>query len=151
HVLVKGWLDSLPLAPKTKCHVRNAFHLLFYFARWWKLTTQNPIDLVRQSSQRLEDPRVLTHTEFKALVGKLGEPYRTMVLVAGCLGLRASEIVGLKWGDVNWIDLSVFIRRSVVAGREEATKNRASKKPVPLDPELAAALLDWYGFFGSPI
>jgi integrase len=142
-VLVKGWLDSLLLAPKTKCHIRSAFHLLFYFARWWKLTTQNPIDLVRQSAERLEEPRVLAPTQFKALVGELQEPYRTMVLVAGCLGLRASELVGLKWGDVDWANLSVFIRRSVVAGREEATKNKASKKPVPLDPDLATALLNW--------
>jgi integrase len=31
----------------------------------------------------------------------------------------------------------------VVAGREAGTKNTASRKPVPLDPELATALVAW--------
>jgi integrase len=34
-----------------------------------------------------------------------------MVLVAACLGLRASEIVGLQWQDLSWEDLTVFILR----------------------------------------
>lgn len=90
-------------------------------------------------------PRVLTPEEFRALLGELQEPYQTMALVSGCLGLRASEVMGLKWQDVNWQDLSVYVSRSVVAGRTEATKTEASQKPVLLDPDLAAALLRWRG------
>jgi integrase len=41
--------------------------------------------------------------------------------------------------------LSLDVRRSVVAGREDATKTEASEKPVPLDPELTTALLNWRG------
>ncbi len=142
-VLVKGWLDSLPLAPKTKTHIRNAFHLLFYFARWWKLTKDNPIELVRTSNERLKDPRVITPDQFKALLDELKMPYRTMIIVAGCLGLRASEVMGLQWGDLDWNNLTVFVKRSVVAGRKAETKTKASKKPIPLDPSLATELLKW--------
>lgn len=142
---VADWLTSLSLAPKTKAHIRNAFHLLYQWARRWKMIDQNPIELVRQSNKRLKAPRVLTSKEFKALLGELAEPYKTMVMVSGCLGLRASEVMGLKWGDVDWENLQVFVRRSVVAGREAATKTEASQKPVPLDPDLATALLQWRG------
>jgi len=31
-----------------------------------------------------------------SVLGELSAPYRTMVLIAACLGLRASEIVGLQ-------------------------------------------------------
>jgi integrase len=147
---VKDWLKSLkgkktekPLAPKTKAHIRNTLYLLFQWARRWKLVDHNPIQLVRQSTKRLKIPRVLTPEEFQALLVQLREPYRTMVIVAGCTGVRACEIMGLKWGAIDWDRLSMDIRCSVVAGREDATKTEASEKPVPLDPELATALLSW--------
>ncbi len=75
------WLASLELAPKTKSHIRNLFHLLFQWACRRELTDRNPIKLVRQSNRRLNDPRVLTPEEFKALLAELEEPYRTMVVV----------------------------------------------------------------------
>ena len=140
---VSDWLSSLPLAPKTKGNIRNALHLLFQWARRWKMIESNPIELVRQTNRRLKAPRVLTPLEFQALLRELPEPYKTMVTVAGCLGLRASEVMALKWGDIDWENLSVFVRRSAVAGRIDETKTEASQHPLPLDPDVATALLDW--------
>ena len=140
---VLDWLTSLPLAPKTKAHIRNALHLLFQWARRWKMIDSNPIELVRQSNRRLKAPRVLTPEEFQLLIQELHDPSKTMVMVSGCLGLRASEVVGLRWGDIDWENLTVFVRRSVVGGRIDETKTEASAKPLPLDPDLATVLLDW--------
>jgi len=66
-----------------------------------------------------------------------------MVLVAMCLGLRRSEISGLKWSDFNWVDRQVLIQRSVIANREGAVKTKKSKARLPLDPALIAVLEDW--------
>ena len=44
---------------------------------------------------------------------------------------------------MNWHDLAIFVKRSVVAGREGSTKTEASQKPVPLDSDLAKAILHW--------
>ena len=140
---VSDWLKALPLAPKTRGHIRNALHLLFQWARRWKMIDSNPIELVRQSNRRLKAPRVLTPQEFQALLQELRYPYKTMVTVSGCLGLRASEVMGLKWDDIDWENLAVFVRCSVVAGRIDETKTEASQHPLPLDPDLATALLDW--------
>jgi hypothetical protein len=40
--------------------------------------------------------RILTVEQFCALPPFLKEPFRPMVIVAQCLGLRVSEIMGLK-------------------------------------------------------
>lgn len=145
-IAVRDWLATLKLAPVTKGHIRALLHLLFQWAGQCELTDRNPVEFIRlKNTRRLRDPRVLTPAEFRALVAELKEPYRTMALLAGYTGLRASEIVGLQWGDVDWDHLVVFVRRSVVAGLVEATKNAASQKPVPLDPVLATALLKWRG------
>jgi integrase len=42
-------------------------------------------------------PRVLAPEQFHSLLPLIREPFRTMVLIAGCLGLRVSEIVALQW------------------------------------------------------
>ena len=63
-----------------------------------------------------------------------------MVMVAASLGLRASEIVGLQWQDLNWEDLTVLIRRGVVNGRSGDTKTEASQESLPIDSRLARSL-----------
>lgn len=138
---VESWLKSLALAPKTKAHVRGVMRVLFQCARRWDYISSNPIDLVRQSAKRRGTPRVLTAPELCALVGELGQPYRLMVLIAGCLGLRASEVIGLQWQDFDWDALTVIVRRGVVHGRVGNTKTVASQKPIPLDPALASEIL----------
>jgi integrase len=64
-----------------------------------------------------------------------------MVLVAGCLGLRVSEIVGLQWTDFDFDNLTVLVPRSIVHGRAGEVKTEYSRDHVPLDPALANALL----------
>src|SRR5215470_1737513 len=138
---VEQWLRSLPLAPKSKVNLRSLFHLVYQHGRR-EITDVNPIDLVRQRAGRRSIPRVLSVHDIRLVLGELAEPYRTMVLVAACLGLRASEIVGLQWGDLNWEDRTLLVKRSVVHGRVGDTKTEASRFPLPLDPRLAATLME---------
>ena len=96
---VEDWLKHLELAPKTRGHIRGLMSTIFKCAERWVLIEKNPMELVRvkNASKRLERPSILTAEEFVRLLTHVREPYRTMVLIAGCLGLRAGEIVGLKW------------------------------------------------------
>lgn len=138
---VESWLEGYPHSRQVKAHVRNLMHTLFQAAIRWEMLDRNPIDLVRQSRKRLKIPRVLTPTEFKALLGKLSEPYKTMVLTVACLGLRVCELLGLQWGDIDFENLTVKIQRSVVEGEVNETKTEASESTLPLDPGLAGDLL----------
>ena len=56
-----------------------------------------------------------------------------MALVALFLGPRVSEVVGLKWSDVDWDGLNISIARSWVEGNVEDTKTEGSAKPLPMD------------------
>src|SRR5947199_6237301 len=143
-IAVEDWLKRLDLAPKSKSHIRSLMHTLFQCAQRWELTDKNPIHLVRVKggSKRLEAPRILTPDEFCTLASLLSEPYQTQVWMAGCLGLRASEIMALRWADFNLEDLTVIVRRSIVHGRVDDVKTEYSKDRVPLDPALVQVLLE---------
>jgi integrase len=144
---MEQWLHDLPLAPKSKTHVRGIMHLVFKCAERWGIVElgKNPVSLVRvkNASKRLKRPRVLDVAEYFELLKHLDEPHRTMVLVAQCLGLRVSEILGLQWGDFSFENRSVLVQRSVVGGRVDDVKTEYSKDDVPLDDRLAEALLSW--------
>ena len=64
-----------------------------------------------------------------------------MVLIAGCLGLRVSEIVGLQWGDFDFPGFTLLIQRSVVHGRAGDVKTEYSRDSVPLDTAVVEALM----------
>jgi integrase len=130
-----------PVSRQIKAHVRNLMHTLFQAAMRYEMVDRNPIDLVRQSRKRLKTPRILTPAEFKALLGKLVEPYKTMVITVACLGLRVCELLGLQWGDIDFENLTVKIQRSLCEGQVNETKTEASESALPLDPDLADMLL----------
>ena len=140
-IAIEDWLETYPYSSQIKSHVRNLMHTLFQAAIRWEMLERNPVDLVRQSRKRLKTPRVLTPAEFKILLERLREPYRTMVIAIACLGLRLCELLALKWEDFNFEQLTVRVQRSVVEGEINPTKTEASEGLLPLDPDLAEVLL----------
>ena len=144
---IEQWLRQLKLAPKSKGNIRSLMHLIFTCAERWCLIEmgKNPISLVRvkDCTKRLKRPRILTVEQFCRLVPALKDPIRTMVIVAQCLGLRVSEIVGLKWGDFDFEEFTLLVQRSVFHGRVDEVKTEYSQDRVPLDENLANVLLEW--------
>lgn len=142
---VEDWLKRLKLAPKSRGHIRALMSTLFKCAQRWELVASNPMQLVRVKnvSKRLERPSVLSAQEFHELLRRIRQPYKTMVLIAGCLGLRASEIVGLQWKDLDFENSTLLVQRGVVLGRVGDVKTEYSRDVVPIAPELASALLKY--------
>jgi integrase len=104
-------------------------------------TSSNPIKSVWQSAKRMRPPDVLTPEEITALLEKLPEPLRTACELHAFTGLRRGELIGLQWQDVDFENLVIHVRRSVVMMVAGAPKTEASAKDVPLDAALAESLL----------
>ena len=146
-MFVQDWLDELPLAPKTKGKIKALMHRLFEKAMFWELIPvgRNPMALVeiQGSSKRRKKPIILTLDQHFAVLELLPEPYRTMVVVAQCLGLRVSEILAIHWRDINFGELTMRVTRGVVDGIVDEVKTEYSEDDLPLDPDLATVLLSW--------
>ena len=138
---VAKWLKSLRLARGSKAKIRNLMSALFSHAIRWEWTARNPITSVRQSAKRESVPDVLTPEELAALLSKLPEPLRTAAELDAFTGLRRGELIGLRWEDVDFENLSIHVRRSVVMMVQCNTKTEASAKDVLLDAALAESLL----------
>lgn len=150
-VAVEHWLrrlrriDGEPLANPTKAKIRGLFSVLFNHAIRceWLGQDKNPIKLVRQSAKRKNTPAVLDSNELKTLLKQLQGCTRLMVMLDVTTGLRRSELFALKWADIDFSDLVIDIQRSIYRGHVGPCKTEASRKPVPLDLNVAADLWLW--------
>jgi integrase len=66
-----------------------------------------------------------------------------MVVLAGCLGLRIGEILGLQWGDIDLLNGTLTINRSVYQYHVGPAKSAYSEASLPLAPEVVVTLRNW--------
>ena len=145
-VEVEDWLKTLRhLAPGSKAKIRNLMSTIFRHAiRWgWLSQNENPIALVRCSSRRARTPDTLTAEEFRALFKVLRDRERALGIVCATTGLRISEVLGLKWEDIDFEDKSMKVLRSYVDGAIGPCKSETSQQSVPLDEIAMEGLLVW--------
>jgi integrase len=144
---VELWLRELPLAPKSKTHVRSLMHGLVEFAMWSGVLDigRNPVSLVKNkgASRKVRKARSLTVEQFHALLKELSEPFATLALLCVCLGLRISEALALRWSDVDWLGSRLSIRRGIVAQVVDDVKTEGSAKTFMLAEDLLSRLKAW--------
>ncbi len=135
-----------PLAAGTRSKVRNILSAVVNHGIRWNITASNPItgpvrgSGVRQSAKCIRRPDVLAILEVRNLLAELPEPSRTLVHVLALTGMRISEARGLKWRDIDFAEGTAKIERGAVGHFISECKNKASRKPVPLAPQLVDAL-----------
>lgn len=157
---IENWLKHLqtlptknvPTAPMSKKSKRNiiaVLHVMFERAMQWKYLPlqRNPIDLVRVKgpAEKKQSRGLLTPQTLQALMNdeKLPVIVRIMCMVAMCTGLRASEILGLRWNCINFEAGTISVEASVVGKHEDEPKSDASQAEVPMHPDLAKVLREW--------
>lgn len=142
--------ESKPLAPASKAKIRNLMSVLFNHAIRWGFADRNPISGpnkgagVRQSSKRVRVPDILEVSEMQAIVAKLQLREKVLLFLVMVTGLRRGELSGIQWGDIDFANLLIDVRRSVVDQVVGRCKTEASQKPVPIDEYTAQDLLAWY-------
>lgn len=144
---VELWLNTLPVSPKSRVHVRALIRALWDYAMWrCDIPTQrNPMELVtvKNGTKRRRQPRSLTVEEFQKLIGKLEEPVRTIALVCVCFGLRISECLALKWADVDWLNAKLRVERAIVRQRVGDVKTVYSGRLMSIDSGMLDLLKSW--------
>jgi integrase len=144
---VEEWLLAVPVGNYRKGHIHNVMKQLFKTAMHyeWLPLAANPMSTfsIEGSTKRERVPGTITHAQFHAILELLTEPYRTMVVIAQCLGLRVSEIMGLQWHDFDFLAGEVRIRRAVVEAHTGEVKTYHSKKELSLHPRVTGAVQMW--------
>jgi Phage integrase family/Phage integrase, N-terminal SAM-like domain len=86
------------------------------------------------------EPRFFTAKQVQQIIEAAPEPYKTMFTILSMTGMRAGEMLGLQWEDIDFAAVCIHIRRSAWYGNIQTTKSKGSTAPVHLPESLAATL-----------
>ncbi|ORE94055.1 phage integrase family protein [Stappia sp. 22II-S9-Z10] len=82
--------------------------------------------------------------EIKAIVGAAAGRHRAIILTAAFAGLRASELFGLSWADIELDQARLHVRQRADRDRNIGPpKSSAGRRTIPLPPMVVTALRDW--------
>lgn len=107
----------------------------------------NPVVLARSESDSDYEALVVTPEQMIVILDELNSPETrlewALALLHAATALRPEEAFGLKWGDLDWTNGQILIRRGWSKGKETPGKNKGSMTQVVMHPALAEALQMW--------
>jgi integrase len=131
-----------PLARKVLTSLKS----LLKAAKHAQVAADVSIGKDKRSKRKLEAGRDFpTSAEVKRLIdaAKNGKR-RVLLLTVALTGLRASELRGLRWSDIDLKTGELHVRqRADRYGKIGAPKSDSSRRAVPLAPDLLTALREW--------
>ena len=133
-----------PLSPVTVRTHLGVFSAVMTRAIEAELIARSPVRGIRLPDTHRRQPRFLTGDELARLAEEMPVEYRPMVYLAGVLGLRWSEVAGLRVGRVDFLRRSISIVETLAEVEGQLMfappKSKASVRTVTAPAELLEVL-----------
>jgi integrase len=131
------------VSAKTLRNVVMTLRSMWGTAKAWGYVGHDAFDRVVLPELGRNERFFLSLKEIQSILEAAGEPYRTFYWLLAETGLRAGELCGLRYEDVDAENRVVRVRQSVWRGRTQTPKSRAAYREAAISPELAAQLVEY--------
>src|SRR5205823_9555830 len=132
------------LAPKSVRNMAAALSSSLRTAVTWGYLETNPVrGVALPAKSSVRERRALTPDEVKAVLGKLQEPCRTVVILIVLTGMRIGEVLALRWGKIDWQRQAIIVDQSLYEGEVSTPKTDSGVRILPITKLLFTALLEW--------
>ncbi len=142
-------MNKADFSPKTIRHVHNVLSSALKQAVKWKMLMHNPCDLCDLPRQIKTEMKYFTPDEANLfLETAASDKFYALFYLAIETGMRPSEILGLKWKDIDFEQRKLSVKRAVVekkgGGFDFAElKTSRSRRSIPLSNSLIVILKDY--------
>jgi integrase len=146
---VNAFVDQLREAARSADMIERVVRSLgsiFKEARRRGLSNTAPTSGVDLDLPDRDDPRpvIPTKPELQAIIAGAAGRWRPVILVAIFCGLRASELRGLRWADVDFEAKQLTLtQRADASHRIGKLKSKAGYRSIPCPPIVINALREW--------
>ena len=151
--LAQGTVTGRQCSPRTVAHVKSLARAMFGHATSIGLIDSNPWHDAKSLSKAKPNGQTYAYTleQAEAIVNALADhpPCQLVFALAAFLGLRPSEIEGLRFSDA--VDGWLHVRRSSWRGIVGTTKTEESVASVPLIEPVKSMLASWRTQSGNPV
>ncbi|WP_339212472.1 tyrosine-type recombinase/integrase [Solibacillus sp. FSL W8-0372] len=114
----------------------------------WKRIKYNPVNDADPPAVKKEEMKIWSYDEINMFLEHCkGERHYLTFLLAIYTGLRRGEILGLKWSDVDFINKTIHVQRSLAYIPKKgyiltSTKTRKSNRIIPISDMVVKALVN---------
>lgn len=133
-------------SPEMVRRVVGSLGAIFREARRRGLSSVDPTAGIDLHLPGRDDPRptIPSKAELQAIIAGAGGRWRSLVLVAIFCGLRASELRGLRWSDVDFESRHISVnQRADIYHKIGRLKSKAAYRSIPCPPIVINALREW--------
>ncbi len=114
---------------------------IFAAALEWEMIGANPAAGVKHGRETAKHAKViLSPIAFQSLLAAVDSRTRCMIWLLASTGLRVSELVGLKWADVDLHQAALFVTHKYYRGDYSEPKTPRSKRVCYLNPTAVQLL-----------
>lgn len=133
------------LSARTVQYIRAVLRVALNDAIRWDLITRNVAALAEAPRQSREEVTPLTADQIRTLFKEVADDrLEGLYVIAGTLGLRKGECMGLRWSDVDLEGRSMTLRKQIqrIGGKEQLVdlKTERSRRTLPLPDSVVKAL-----------
>ena len=134
---------SKTVKPNTIRNELTVIKLLFRQALRWGYIKNNPTENVERPKIEKAEIEILSPEEIEVLLINSEQPYRIAFLTAFLTGMRAGELWGLQWDDIDWNSKQIHVKRSVWKKQFQTPKSKKSIRKIDLTERLVREFKLW--------
>jgi integrase len=128
--------------------VRNevtVLKLIFKYAEEWGYIKNDPTMKIKRPKIKgsQAEIEILSPGEFEKLLENTEKPYSVAFLTAFLTGMRAGELWGLQWGDIDWNSRQIHVKRSLWNHQFQEPKTQYSIRKIDMTERLVKELKAW--------
>jgi integrase len=109
----------------------------------WGYTKRNPGEFIKNPRIPKKEKSILDIAEANKLLEHIDPHYHVALLTAILTGLRANELWGLTWDDIDLNSHMIRLQHSLWKGKLYEAKTTTSKRKIDISPTLALELKKW--------
>jgi integrase len=138
---IQAFVSSLKGKGKTVHNIVAVMRSVWRTAKTWGYVSHDPFVGLTLPQVVKADPRCFEVEEAQRIIEHSKEPYKTFYWVAAETGMRAGELCGLRWEDVDVEQGVIHVRQSAYRDVMQAPKTSAGRRAFAVSTRLVAHLL----------
>lgn len=106
----------------------------------WGYLKVNPATPVKAPRKQFIEMQALSPAEVQAFLNALDDKWYPLFFTAIFTGMRLGELLAMQWTDINWLNSTIRVRRSVWHGQFQEPKTKNSIRTIGMSPRLVDVL-----------
>ncbi len=122
--LIAQFQNECGLAPKTIRNYRSTLNTVLEMALYDEIITKNPLHVVKAPMSVHKEVFVYNTDEMSKLISLATNQFKNILQFNFFAGLRGSELIALRWKDIDFEYKTIRVATRIREGKEDVTKSK---------------------------